>query len=238
MQKMLKTDSSVKKNLMIVGALVALILLLDQAVKIYVKSHFMPGETVNVFGDWFVLQYIENQGMAFGTTFGNKMWHKLALSIFRVIAISAIAYYWFKQAKNGAKREYLIAIGLVLAGATGNLIDSMFYDFAFPYDPCMGYNHLEGSGIWSNCDQYFVGKVETKPTGFLLGNVVDMYKFQAHWPQWVPVIGGGEVFPAIWNTADASITIGVAMVFLRQRSYFPKKTKEQVIPNDEQEPTA
>ena len=78
------------------GAIVALILLCDQLIKIYIKTHFQPGEDVSVFGNWFVLEYIENQGMAFGTTFGNKMWHKLALSIFRIVAISGIGYYWFK----------------------------------------------------------------------------------------------------------------------------------------------
>lgn len=233
MQKTLKTNNFVKKNLMIVGALVALILLIDQLVKIYVKTHFQPGDSVNVFGDWFVIEYIENQGMAFGTTFGNKIWHKLALSIFRIFAIGGICYYWYQQAKAGVKREFLVAIGLILAGATGNLIDSMFYDYAFPYDPCMGYNHLEGSGVFADCG--FFGKIETKHKGFLLGNVVDMYKFQATWPQWVPWLGGSEVFPAIWNTADASITIGVGMVFLRQRAYFPKKRKEQVVINTGQE---
>lgn len=233
MQKTLKTNNFVKKNLMIVGALVALILLIDQLVKIYVKTHFQPGDSVNVFGDWFVIEYIENQGMAFGTKFGNKIWHKLALSIFRIFAIGGICYYWYQQAKAGVKREFLVAIGLILAGATGNLIDSMFYDYAFPYDPCMGYNHLEGSGVFADCG--FFGKIETKHKGFLLGNVVDMYKFQATWPQWVPWLGGSQVFPAIWNTADASITIGVGMVFLRQRAYFPKKRKEQVAVNTEQE---
>ena len=232
MQKTLKTNKFVKKNLMIVGALVALILLLDQLVKIYVKTHFQPGDSVNVFGDWFVIEYIENQGMAFGTTFGNQVWHKLALSIFRIFAIGGICYYWYQQAKAGVRREFLVAIGLILAGATGNLIDSMFYDYAFPYDPCMGYNHLEGSGVYADCG--FFGKIETKHRGFLLGNVVDMYKFQATWPQWVPWLGGKEVFPAIWNTADASITIGVAMVFIRQRAYFPKKQKAQIVQNDEQ----
>ncbi len=206
-----------RKNIVIVGALVALILLVDQLVKVYIKTHFFPGETRPVFGNWFVLEYIENQGMAFGTTFGNKMWHKLALSIFRVVAIGAIAYYWFKQAKEGAKREFLIAIGLILAGATGNLIDSMFYDFVFPYNACDGFNYLKGSGIYTHCGFF---TIETRHTGFLLGNVVDMFKFQAIWPDWVPLLGGNEVFPAIWNVADASISIGVIMVFFRQKTYF------------------
>ena len=192
----------------------------DQLLKIYIKSTFEPGEASPIFGDWFLLEYIENQGMAFGTSFGSQMWHKLALSLFRVVAISALVYYFFKQVKKGVRLEFLIAIGLVFAGATGNLIDSMFYDFAFTYDPCMPYNHLEGSGVFSDCG--FFGQIETRHTGFLMGNVVDMFKFEAFWPEWVPLVGGGEVFPAIWNVADASISIGVIMVFIRQKKYFPK----------------
>lgn len=216
-----------KKNLLIVGALVALILLIDQLIKVYIKTHFAPGENMPLIGNWFILEYIENQGMAFGTTFGNQMWHKLALSIFRIVAIGGICYYWYQQAKLGVRREFLVAIGLILAGATGNLIDSMFYDYIFVYDPCMGFNHLEGSGIKTDCGIF--GTIETRHTGFLMGNVVDMFKFQANWPQWVPWLGGKEVFPAIWNVADAAITVGVVMIFIRQRSYFPndKKKKKQ-----------
>jgi signal peptidase II len=204
-----------------VGTIFVLILLCDQLIKIYIKTHFSPGEDVAVIGNWFVLEYIENQGMAFGTTFGNKMWHKLALSIFRIIAIGGISFYWYKQAKSGAKTGFLIAIGLIIAGAFGNLIDSMFYDFAFKYDPCMQFNHLPGSGIKSDCG--FFGTIETRPTGFLLGNVVDMFKFDAIWPEWIPLIGSKQVFPAIWNLADASISIGVIYIFIRQKSFFQKK---------------
>jgi signal peptidase II len=218
---MLKTDNHFRKNIIIVGAIIALILLLDQIIKVYIKTHFIPGESMPVFGDWFVLEYIENQGMAFGTTFGSAIWHKLALSIFRIVAIFGIGYYWVQQAKSGVKRELLVGIGLILAGATGNLIDSMFYDFAFTYDPCMPFNHLEGSGVVSDCGIF--GEIETRHTGFLLGNVVDMFKFQAVWPEWMPLVGGNEVFPAIWNLADASITIGVVYVILRQRNFLPKK---------------
>jgi signal peptidase II len=211
----------VRKNFWVVGLLVLIILFADQFIKIYIKTHFMPTESVPVFGDWFVLEYVENQGMAFGTTFGNQMWHKLALSIFRIVAIIGIGYYWFKQAQSGARREFLIAVGLIFAGATGNLIDSMFYDFIFKFDPCIGFNQLDGSGLKTTCYEAFV--VERRHTGFLMGNVVDMFKFQATWPKGMPWLGGSEVFPAIWNLADASITIGVVMVFLRQRTYFPNK---------------
>jgi signal peptidase II len=215
----------VKKHIIIVGVIVALILILDQLLKIYIKSNFIPGVPHPLIGSWLVLDYIENPGMAFGTTFGNKMWHKLALSIFRIVAIAGIAYYWFQQAKKGVKREFLIAIGLILAGATGNLIDSMFYDFIFEYDPCQSFNFLEGSGIESKCRYGMV--VETRHTGFLLGNVVDMFKFDAQWPVWIPFIGGWEVFPAIWNLADFSITSGIILIFIRQRSYFPKEGKNR-----------
>lgn len=220
-----------RKKLLIVTLSVTLILALDQIIKIYIKTHFAPGESVSVFGDWFVLEFIENQGMAFGTTFGSAMWSKLALSLFRIVAISALIYYWIKQFKKGAKLEFLFAIGLVFAGATGNLIDSMFYDFIFTYDPCMPFNHLAGSGIESDCG--FWGMIETRHTGFLFGNVVDMFKFQANWPQWMPIVGGSEVFPAIWNLADASITIGVIMIFIRQKAYFPKKVKSVETPSED-----
>lgn len=220
-----------KKKALIVAGIVTLLLALDQIIKIYIKTHFMPGETVPVFGNWFVLDYIENQGMAFGTTFGSSMWAKLSLSLFRIIAISALVYYWFKQWKKGASMEFLIAIGLVFSGATGNLIDSMFYDYIFPFDPCMPYNWLEGSGNVADCGLF--GPQEVRNTGFLFGNVVDMFKFQANWPQWVPWLGGEEVFPAIWNLADACITLGVVTIFIRQRKYFPKHPVAAQAPSPE-----
>lgn len=202
----------------------ALILLLDQLIKVWVKTNIdVDDPPINLIGSWFRMVYVENQGMAFGTTFGSGIWAKLALSIFRIIAICGIAYYWVKQAKAGIRTEFLIAIGLIFAGATGNLIDSMFYDFIFPYDPCFRFNHLEGSGIVTDCN--FYGNIETRHTGFLLGNVVDMFQFDVAWPSWVPWLGGRDVFPAVWNVADGSITVGVLMVLFRQRKYFPKKRK-------------
>jgi signal peptidase II len=213
----------VKKKILIVALIVTCILVLDQVIKIYIKTTFVPGESHAMLGDWFVLEYIENQGMAFGTSFGSKAWHKLALSIFRILAIGGLIYYWIKQAKKGVRLEFLITIGLVFAGATGNLIDSMFYDLFFTYDPCMPFNHLPGSGIESEC---FFGTIETRHTGFLFGNVVDMFKFHAFWPEWVPYLSGKQVFPAIWNVSDAAISIGVITIFIRQRKYFPKKKKE------------
>ena len=222
-----------KKNILIVAIMVAIILIADQALKVYIKTTFAPGEIVPVFGNWFLLDYTENPGMAFGTTFGAAKWHKLALSIFRIIAIIGICIFWFRQAKEGARREFLIALGFILAGATGNLIDSMVYDFIFPYEPCMPFNTMEGSGILTDCGIF--GQIETRHTGFLMGNVVDMFKFQAFWPEWMPLVGGREVFPAIWNVADAAITTGVILVLLRQKHYFPKPKKKHKKKKEQEE---
>ncbi len=213
-----------KKNLLIVTLVVIALLILDQVIKVYIKTSFHPEEHKYLIGSWFAAHYIENQGMAFGTTFGASIWHKLALSIFRVVAIIFIAYYLIKEAKKGAKLSFLIALGFIWAGATGNLIDSMFYDFFFHFNPCDRFNQLEGSKVMADCKDF--GRsfpVEVRHRGFLLGNVVDMFQFDVLWPKWVPYLGGGQVFPAIFNVADASITVGVATLIIRQRSFFPKK---------------
>ncbi len=212
-----------KKNLQIVTLVVIALLILDQVIKVYIKTSFHPEEHKYLIGSWFAAHYIENQGMAFGTTFGASIWHKLALSIFRVVAIIFIAYYLIKEARKGAKLSFLIALGFIWAGATGNLIDSMFYDFFFNFNPCDRFNQLEGSRVMANCKDF--GRsfpVEVRHRGFLLGNVVDMFQFDVLWPKWVPYLGGGQVFPAIFNVADASITVGVATLIIGQRSFFPK----------------
>jgi signal peptidase II len=214
----------VKKKLTTVGLIILTLLILDQLVKIYIKTSFNSDEVKYVFGNWFALHYIENQGMAFGTTFGSEMWHKLALSLFRVVAIFALAYYIFTEAKKGAKMEFLVAVSFVFAGATGNLLDSMFYDYFFPFNPCEGFNQLQGSGVKMNCTDYgFSYPVEVRHQGFLFGNVVDMFQFDVNWPKWVPYVGGSQIFPAIWNVADACITLGIFTIILRQKVYFPKK---------------
>lgn len=212
------------KKLVYVFLLVAVLLLIDQITKIYIKSSFEPGQTQALFGDWFVLHYIENPGMAFGTTFGSGVLPKLSLSIFRFIAICFIVYYLFKQAKKGASLEFLLVFGLILAGATGNLLDSMFYDYFFTLNPCDSFNQVSASGIKGVCTDYgFNYPVELRHQGFMLGSVVDMFQFNVNWPKWFPVLGGEQIFPAIWNVADASISSGVILILIRQRVYFPKK---------------
>lgn len=206
-----------------------LVLLIDQILKVWIKTTFEYSDpSIPLLGEWFQLNYVENQGMAFGATFGGGIWGKLLLSVFRLVAIGAIIYYLIQQIKKKQSTEFLIVIALILAGATGNLIDSMVYDFIFEFDPCLSFNQLEGSGNWAHCE-YFEGygeEVEVRNTGFLFGNVVDMFQFNATWPSWVPWLGGGQVFPAIWNIADAAISAGVILVLIRQKKYFPKESKK------------
>lgn len=216
-----------KKKLIIAFAVVFVILVIDQIVKIWVKTT-LKDEAISEIEvtSFFKINYVENQGMAFGTSFGASVWAKYGLSIFRIFAIVAIVFYMIKQARAHARTEFLIAIGLVLAGATGNLIDSMLYDYIFPFDPCDYRNQLPGSGNFVDCA--LMGKMETRHSGFLLASVVDMYHFTAEWPSWVPwydksPMASNQIFPAIWNTADAAISIGVVMIIIRQRKYFPKK---------------
>ena len=195
-----------------------ILLAVDQWLKIYIKTSFEPNQTKYLVGNWFALHYIENQGMAFGTTLGASVYAKLALSLFRIAAIGGIAYYIVKEIKQNVALPQLMALTLILAGATGNLIDSMFYDYLFPFNPCDSYNQLEGSGVKMNCNQFGISfPVEVRNKGFLFGNVVDMFQFDAYWPSWVPLVGGKPVFPAIWNVADTCISVGVGMMIIIYR---------------------
>lgn len=211
--------SNRKKQYTLLGIIVFLILILDQSIKFWVKSTF-DQTPINVFGDWFRMIYVENPGMAFGTTFGAGIWPKLILSILRIGAITAIIFYLLKKLKTENNLELAIVGAFILGGAAGNLLDSMFYDFIFPFDPCYYYNFQEGSKIFYNCS--FLGEVEIRPKGFLLSNVVDMFQFNVIYPKWVPFVGGSEVFPAVWNIADASISVGVIWIIIRYKHIIRK----------------
>lgn len=223
-----------KKRYLITFGVVLLVLIIDQIVKIWVKTHFHFNDpSVSLLGHWFQLNYVENQGMAFGTTLGGGMWGKLLLSLFRVAAIVAILIYVLKQFKRkNISVVFLVVAGLIIAGATGNLFDSMFYDFIFPhhFDPCIPYNQLHGSGLWTDCSYSgFTEQVEIRQRGFLFGNVVDMFQFNVLWPSWVPWVGGTQVFSAIWNISDAAISVGVIIVLFQQKVFFPKAEKPKDI---------
>lgn len=208
-----------KKQFILLGIIVFSILLIDQLLKLWVKSTF-DQSPVNLLGNWFRMVYVENPGMAFGTTFGSGPWPKLTLSTLRITAIILIVLYIIKQIKLKVNTEFIIIAALILGGATGNLLDSMFYDFIFPFDPCYYYNFQEGSGILHSCTNY--GLIEIRPHGFLMGNVVDMFQFNATWPSWMPVLGGNDIFPAVWNVADASISVAVIWIFIRYKHIVPK----------------
>lgn len=213
-----------RKQALLVSAIVLVLLILDQWIKLSIKTQFAPGEFKPVFGTWFILHYTENPGMAFGQTFGASMWAKLSLSLFRVVAIGLIIRYLVQQMKKQTTKEFIVVVSLVLAGATGNLLDSMFYDLFFSVDPCVAFNQMQGSGIKAICfERHFSYPIELRHQGFMFGNVVDMFQFNLTWPSKMPVLGGQQIFPAIWNLADFCISTGLIWAIFRQKKFFPKK---------------
>ena len=185
-------------------AIVVAILLIDQIIKIEVKTNMTLGEAKRVT-DWFYIEFIENNGMAYGMKFINK----LVLSLFRLFAIGFIGYYLAKIIKKDvAPVGYIVLIAMVLAGAAGNLIDCLFYGLIF--DASTPFTVSQ-----------FVPFGEGYST-FLHGKVVDMFYFpiiQTTWPEWVPYFGGSEYvfFSPVFNFADACISVGVVALLLFYR---------------------
>ena len=202
------------------GVLVTLIvvgvLLVDQLIKIWVKTNMTLHEQIEILS-WFKIVFIENNGMAYGMEIGSK----LVLSLFRVVAISVLAYYMVGLVKRQARWGYLVCLSMIMAGAVGNLLDSMFYGLVFN----------ASSEFYTS---YFV-PFGTGYAPFLMGKVVDMFYFPlivTTWPDWVPVVGGNPYvfFSPIFNFADASISVGVVMLLLFYRKEIgeislKKKTK-------------
>ncbi len=211
-----------RKKSKIAIIIIFLVLLIDQAVKIWIKTSFDIQESRPFVPGVLQLFYIENRGMAFGTTLGDSNWAKYALSIFRLIAIVGIGFYIKKLVQNEkTKTSFIIAIALIFAGATGNLIDSMFYDLIFPIDPSIRTNMVLNDVGFPIHDNN--GDVLLRDGGFLLGSVVDMFQFTPVWPEWMPFdLGGTDIFSAIWNVADAAISIGVVMILFRYRDFSNK----------------
>ena len=202
------------------GALAALIvvgvLLVDQLIKIWVKTNMTLHEQIEILS-WFKIVFIENNGMAYGMEIGSK----LVLSLFRVVAISVLGYYIIGQVKLQARWGYLVCLSMIFAGAVGNLIDSMFYGLVFN----------ASSEFYTS---YFV-PFGTGYASFLMGKVVDMFYFPlivTTWPDWVPFVGGNPYvfFSPVFNFADASISVGVVVLLLFYRKEiseitFKKKSK-------------
>jgi signal peptidase II len=192
-----------KKALAIIFAVLAI----DQISKVWVKTTMTLGQEHHI-ADWFILHFTENVGMAFGMEFGGEM-GKLALSVFRIIAVMAIGWYLFSVTKKGAENIVIVAISLVFAGALGNIIDSTLY------------------GIIFNDSYGHVATLFPEEGGYsrlLHGRVVDMLYFpliEGTFPSWVPFWGDKHFlfFNAIFNVADSAITIGMALVILFQKKF-------------------
>jgi len=201
------------------GLFVILILIIDQALKIWIKTNMFIGQEYNIFGNWFIIHFTENNGMAFGFELGGEF-GKIALSIFRIIAVGFIGYYIYKLSKTKVATGYMLSIAGIFAGAMGNILDSAFYGIIFNKSPF-----------------YYESIIKTNPATlfpeggcyapFLYGKVVDMFYFpliRGNFPDWFPLWGGEEFlfFRPVFNIADASITVSVIVIILFYRSNLKK----------------
>lgn len=202
--------------------IVLLVLALDQGLKFYIKLNFVLGHEVNVFGTWFRLHFIENSGMAFGMKFGENQWAKLALSLFRLVAVIwGLFFIQKKLVGKGYPNGLLVCAGLILAGALGNLIDSILFGKIFTASTYHSKTVAEMVSWGQGYADVFHGKV------------VDMLYFPLfviQWPEWLPIVGGKtfEFFRPVFNVADASIFIGVVSILLFQKRFLKSAEEEPV----------
>ncbi|MBP9882250.1 MAG: lipoprotein signal peptidase [Chitinophagales bacterium] len=198
------------------------VLIFDQALKFWVKLNFMYTESLRIT-DWFYLYFIENEGMAFGWSLGGE-WGKLTLSLFRLLAVFLIGYYLVRLVKQKSHAGFITSISLIMAGAIGNILDSVFYGklFSASTPQQLAVFMPEGGGYAT----------------WLHGRVVDMFYFplyEGFIPPWVPIWGGEFLifFRPIFNVADASITTGVFLIILFQKQFFKQPDKQvKAIPED------
>ncbi len=203
---------------------ISTILLIDQILKIWIKTHMALYEKTSVLGNWFYINFVENNGMAFGMEFGGDF-GKLFLSIFRIVAVSGIAYYLYSTIKKGATTGFIICLSMILAGAIGNIIDSAFYGLIFSDSPEYMPHFKQVAQFLPESGGY---------AGFLHGKVVDMFWFpiiQGHYPSWIPFIGGSEYmfFRPVFNVADSAISVGIFIIIIFQKKFFPQADDKSTV---------
>jgi len=185
-----------------------ILILIDQIIKVWIKTHFILGEEIKIF-DWFILHFTENNGMAFGMEFGGYT-GKTLLTLFRIIVVGIGIKYIIDLTKKKIPNGALIALGLIVGGAIGNIIDSSFYGILF-------------NESYNNVAHFLPEKGGYAP--LLHGKVVDMLYFpllNSHYPEWLPILGGDHFifFRPVFNIADAGISVGIFMILLFYRRVF------------------
>ncbi|WP_373072224.1 lipoprotein signal peptidase [Zeaxanthinibacter enoshimensis] len=201
--------------------LIAIVLLVDQISKIYIKTNFILGESVTVFS-WFKILFIENEGAAWGTKLSDILpvsdsTGKLILTVFRLFAIVGIGYWLYDIIRKNASRTLIIAVSLIFAGAFGNIIDSLFYGM-----------------IFNDSSNQVATIFSSEPYGGLFyGKVVDMLYFpiiDTRWPEWVPVVGGQifRFFEPVFNIADTAISTGVGILIVFNKKAFGSADDQEV----------
>lgn len=189
--------------------IIILILILDQTLKIWIKTHMVLGQEYKVLGDWFIIHFTENNGMAFGMEFWGKN-GKIFLTLFRIIAVVGIGWYLRTLIKQEAPKMVVISIALIMAGAIGNILDSVFYGIIFDESFYQVATFMPKDGGYSS---------------LLHGRVVDMFYFpilKGQYPGWFPFNANQQFifFRPVFNIADSAITVGVAYILLFERSFF------------------
>ncbi|MBQ8760168.1 MAG: lipoprotein signal peptidase [Bacteroidales bacterium] len=205
-----------KKSLIVIF----IVLLLDQILKFWVKLNMTIGESFPVLGDWFQIYFIENNGMAFGWEFGANI-GKIALSLFRIIAVALFFYLIYRLSKKNVKFGPLFGISLITAGALGNIIDGLFYGMIFSES-----TFTQVATLFPDAGGY---------SGFMQGKVVDMFYFPLFtFPEWMPLVGGQIFFSPIFNIADSAITIGFLYLLIFQWNFLKSFDKiEEITTNSD-----
>lgn len=202
--------------------IILVILIIDQAVKIWIKTHFYLGESAEITS-WFYIHFIENNGMAFGMELGSK----LLLTVFRIAVVGFLIWYlWRIRRRDDLPTGYVVCIAAIIAGAAGNIIDCMFYGLIFnnPFPP-------EVATLFPADGGY---------APLMHGRVVDMLFFPLFsftWPSWVPIVGGEYFlfFQPVFNIADAAISVGMIALILFYSKYIGHKEREVTISESEKE---